>query len=138
MKHLFLNGLAALATLAVSAPMGLAQSTLTATVPFAFKIDAKHVLPAGDYVVVKYGDHWQLRNFEAKNTTFVVGHPEESRRTDPSQLVFDCRATTCALRQIQPGQGELGYYLPPARRNRSNSVELAGVISIPLTRSEGN
>jgi hypothetical protein len=137
MKHLFLNSLAALTTLVVSAPLGFAQSTLTATVPFAFRIDARHVLPAGDYVVVKYGGHWQLRNWEAKNAAFVLGNPEESRPTDPPQLVFECRANACALRRIQPGQGEVGYYLPPAR-NRASSVELAEVISIPLTRSRGN
>lgn len=138
MKHLFLNSLAALTTLVVSAPLGFAQSTLTATVPFAFRIDARHVLPAGDYVVVKYDGHWQLRNWEAKNTTFVTGNPEASRQADPSRLVFECRANACALRQIQPGHGEVGYYLPPARRNRASSVELADVISIRLTRSEGN
>jgi hypothetical protein len=138
MKHLFLNSLAALTTLVVSAPMSFAQSTLTAKVPFAFSIDARHVLPAGDYVVVKYGGHWQLRNWEAKNTAFVTGNPEQSRATDPPQLVFECRASGCALRRIQPGQGEVGFSLPPERRNRASSVELAEVISIRLTRSQGN
>jgi len=138
MKHLFLSTLAALATVAVSAPLGLAQSTLAATVPFAFAIDAHHVLPAGTYVVFKSGDRWQLRNPDGKIGAFVTGYKEESRRTDPSLLIFECRASGCALRQIQAGQGELGYYLPPARAHGVESVELARVVSIPLTHSEGN
>jgi hypothetical protein len=138
MKHLFLSTLAALATVAVSAPLGLAQSTLTATVPFAFAIDAHHVLPAGSYVVIRSGDQWRFRSQETKSVVFVTGHPEESRRADPSQLVFECRANRCALRQIQAGRGELGYYLPPARARGAEALELAQVVSIPLTRSEGN
>lgn len=138
MKNLFLNSLAALATLAMSAPLGLAQSTLSATVPFAFGIDATHVLPAGNYVVYKVGGHWQLRSAENRIGAFVTGSPSQSKVSDPSQLVFECRGNHCALRQIQAGRGELGYYIPPARRSKADALELARIVSIPLTRSEGN
>jgi hypothetical protein len=137
MKHLFLNSLAALATLAVSVPMASAQ-TLTGTVPFAFAIDARRVLPAGNYVVIKTGGHWQFRNQDVKNTVFITGNPEESRRNDPAQLVFACRGNHCALRQIQAGGGQLGYSVPPARVSRASALELARVVSIPLAHSEGD
>ena len=138
MKNLFLNTFAVLATLAVSAPLGLAQGTLTATVPFAFGIDARHVMPAGDYLIVKYGDRWQLSNRDSKNVAFLTGHPEDSRKTDPAELVFDCRSNICALRKIQVGGGDWGYYVPPVRARRGNALELARVVVVPVSRSEGN
>jgi hypothetical protein len=137
MKNL-LNTLAALATLAVSAPLGLAQSTLTATVPFAFGIGARQVLPAGTYVVYRAGDHWQFLSHETKIGAFVLGQPEQSKISDPSTLIFECRADRCALSRIQAGHGELGYSVPRPRLRRADALELARVVSVLLTRAEGN
>jgi hypothetical protein len=123
---------------AVSAPLGFAQTTLTGTIPFAFAIDAHHVLPAGNYVVIKSGNNWRFRSQETKSVAFVTGHPEESRKTDPSLLVFECRAGRCELRQIQAGQGEVGYYLPPTRVRKVDALELVRIVSVPLAPSAGN
>jgi hypothetical protein len=68
----------------------------------------------------------------------VTGSPQQSKVSDPSRLIFECRANRCSLREIQAGNGALGYYVPAPRRSKSDALELAEIVSVPLTRSQGN
>jgi len=136
MKSLTSKLLALAATLAIAATTASAQVTLRAAVPFSFEISGHQVLPAGTYSVYHDGDVWRFTNDDTRNKAMAMASARTvSQRTDSARLVFECRATNCALRNIQAGGGSMGAYWPAPKRSKSDADELARIVVVPLTVS---
>ena len=134
MKSLLWSGLAVAALAAMTAPAVLAQAHLTGNIPFAFTVNHT-TLPAGSYSVQRVGVYWIFRGNDAPKSAAAVGVPKYSNQNDPAQLVFNCRADHCELREIQMGGGLVGYYVPQ-KGGRSNDAELARVVTVKLTQAD--
>jgi hypothetical protein len=137
MKNVKLNLIAAAATLIAVTSTASAQSTMNANVPFAFRVNSRTVLPAGDYSVVRIGggeaNIWAFEDRVTGHKTMVaMGQLTGSRQGDPAKLEFQCRADNCALTKIQVGNGEAGYEI---RAPKPKNAEEARLVVVPLTRA---
>ena len=136
MKSITSTLLAVAATLGIAATTASAQVTLKAAVPFSFEISGHQVLPAGNYSVSREGNVWRFTNDETRNKALAPATtPMESKRTDEARMVFQCRGSNCALRNIQTGHGELGGYWAAPKRSKSDADELARIVIVPLSVS---
>jgi hypothetical protein len=135
MSSLKLNLITAIATMIAATATASAQSTLTANVPFSFKVNSKTVLPAGDYNVVRGSTNPMIWAFEdrmtGKKTMVAIGQVNSSRMSDSAKLEFRCHADQCALSKIQVGNSEAGYEINVSKP--ANSEEARTVV-VPLTR----
>jgi len=129
-----LNGkLAAMAAmLAIATTAASAQTVaLKASIPFAFNV-GKQTMPAGDYRIPMNAAHYMVISNVGEHTTRIAGaNALVTNPTEQPRLVFECRASHCALRQVHAGGG-WGYEFP-AKWSGPDAKELARVVTVPVS-----
>jgi hypothetical protein len=123
------NALAiAAAVTAVAVPASAEDVKLEGTIPFAFSINTKVNLAAGDYTVTRDRNVWWFRNqatLEAVAIANYTGHQGEAGEA-PS-LTFECRNDQCQLRFIRVGGIDPGAEMAPPRLSKSERAEVAAL-----------
>ena len=127
------------ATLAIAATTASAQVILKASVPFSFSAGMNKGLAAGDYTIRDGGSAWLFTSQENRHTALAMARAStQSRMTDSGQLVFHCRANGCSLYAIQAARGGQGAYFGEPPRSKSDSKELARVVTVSASVSNSD
>ena len=136
MKSLHSKLLALAGTLAIFVTAASAQTSMKASVPFAFQAGSERVLPAGDYRINSRAHVWYFQNTDGHNSVIAVAnHSTEGKTTGVARLVFECRGRSCALRSIESGTGEPGAAWPSPKTRAADANELARIVVIRATVS---
>ena len=109
--------------LVVSVPMTQAQSRVRANVPFAFSLDQKSNMPAGNYELSSSGDKVLIvRNLDTKQARLLIEsmsvEASQASGTPHAKLVFRKYDDQYFLAQIWDGESRTGMALPESKREK--------------------
>jgi hypothetical protein len=122
----------AAAVAATAATASAQETTLKATVPFAFSIDRSVNLAPGNYVVARQGDIWWFRSEDTAQSAAIVAQIRvPGQATEKPSLTFNCVRGHCQIRAIHAGAGAVGAEVPAPKLSKSDKEELA-VVNVPL------
>ncbi len=128
----------AAAVTAMTATASAQQTSLQATIPFAFSLsDGTHLGP-GTYVIVHTDSVWRFRSYDSDQVASTVGYSalEDQASQNPS-LTFVCLREKCQIRAIHPGGGARGAEMPAPKLSKSDKKELA-LVNVPLGPYKSN
>jgi hypothetical protein len=141
MKKLTTKLMIATATLVVVAGAASAQ-TMTATIPFEFRVDGRVMEPGTYRVDLSRQDGsriFDLWNVKSGRRAFVIGQaqvdPEDAwRATGQGKLVFACASGNCTLAELYSGSGTRAHTV---HRPKLGKDETAVLREIPLQPAKG-
>jgi hypothetical protein len=125
-----------LASLFLASTAALAQSRITADVPFAFRAGSAD-LPAGKYLISEDHIHGMMtiRNMRTNAVVQEPIHQETARGDDRDRMIFHHYGELYFLSEIHQGSDALDVSLPVSSRERK--VQSMLVASYPKAKPQG-